>query len=88
MEIKSLGQMGELLSRDCRKVYDFLCDIFCDDGISSKQNENIIGLIREYCRNVISLFGTDMRLLNLNPYQYFEFLKIAKIEYKDLALPK
>lgn len=81
---KFLGQMGMSIRRTLPSIpviIEKICNFNSetDEGSFCSVCEDII----DYAEDLLETFGERIGLMKLNAYQYFEFLKIAMLEYSD-----
>lgn len=89
---KFLGQLGQFSQRLFPKFIEFF-DMLNDCSEESYDGKNKNGIYSEYSKKIIdfaysfcNFFGDDINKMKLNAFQYFEYMKIASLEYTDCEL--
>lgn len=86
---KSLGQMGMSLRRTLAALptmIERICDFH--EATDEEMISTICADIVDYTTDFLESFGERISLMQLNVYQYYEFLKIAMLEYPDFPTKK
>lgn len=81
---KSLGQMG-LNVRRTLPLFPVIIEKICDFNTETNEEPlcSVCADVISYAGDFLKTFGERINLMHLNAYQYFEFLKIAMLEYPD-----
>lgn len=84
---KSLGQMGISVRRTL-PTFSLIIDKICDFNIEANEEPlcSVCADIIGYAEDFLKTFGERICFMRLNAYQYFEFLKIAMLEYPDFPI--
>lgn len=88
--IDFMVQFGTMSSRDLDKMRNTIERIIdmSPDECESKSDEcvDICKKVYDYSDGFCDIFGTRLKYLHLDSYQFYEFMKIAFYEYKDFVL--
>lgn len=88
--IDFMVQFGTMSSRDLDKMRNTIERIIdmSPDECESESDEcvDICKKVYDYSDGFCDIFGTRLKYLHLDSYQFYEFMKIAFYEYKDFVL--
>lgn len=88
--IDFMVQFGTMSSRDLDKMRNTIERIIdmSPDECKSESDEcvDICKKVYDYSDGFCDIFGTRLKYLHLDSYQFYEFMKIAFYEYKDFVL--